>query len=237
MPSLLLPLLLAALPLAEESADPDFDIVFAVPAEMRLTSAAELAQMIGQPETKNISRAEAAGAPISHNFLWVDRSGKGRAIHVLLTDEPPFRSPQEFLQATGSTNQEPVEVPPPAGPGLMVENTFAAAQGRVMRVRTMLLMDWGNRRACLIKLQASDADWHQASPLFDAFVNGLRWERAPLQPGAGGPSGQPLGLPPGTAILSEETDLAAWTTLPVMGSLLLAGIILLGLAFGGRSAG
>lgn len=245
----------------ERFTDADFEFSITLPAGMRELSFDERVETLGMQGTpdavRNVPRAEAVEGGWTHNHVWVEQGGAERFVHITILDSIPFSSPQEFIEAMGQATpvlENGTVAPEEGGPAVWVERRFEGALGVPKRLRVYYYVDPGNGRSMSMKLQAREDAWEQAEPDLLAMLDTLDWERrpadVPMQAGAGMPMGSAapaaagrggggrqrpadagLGRLPSVA---QPEDYASWGSLEVVGSLILAGLLLMGLLFGGR---
>jgi|KBSSwiStaDraftv2_1062776.scaffolds.fasta_scaffold1019075_1 hypothetical protein len=226
----------------EQFVDADFDFRAQLPVGMRAASDEERAAVfkLEPDKARNLPRGEAAGAAISHSYIWLDQTTPyNRQVSVALSDGlPPFKSPTELKNSQVQQGLS-VEV----GPNLLqqpqnavyVEGTFQLGVEKTPMRRILLYIpDFGAKRYAVMTLQAFAADWPIVKPDFDKVVASVRMKltkqeigRAPLAGGKGaGKAGSSAGR--------RGPDTNSWSSLPVAGSLLLAAVVIGSLAFGRR---
>ena len=233
--------LVPAVAAQEGFTDADFDFRAKLPVGMRAASDEERAKILKlEPDkARNLPRGEAAGAAISHSYLWLDPTTPyNRQIFLGLTDGlPPFKNPTEL-----KNEQVKQGLSVDVGPNLLqqpqnavyIEGTFLREVDKTPMRRILLYIpDFGGKRFAVMTLQAFDADWSIVKPDFDAVVSSVRMKltkqevgRAPIAGGKGAAAGG------GATRRGPDTN--SWSSLPVAGSLLLAAIVIGSLAFGRR---
>ncbi len=234
---LLLASLLLAVPQDEPFfVDAEFAFVFAPPARM-----SELA-------TQNPTRAgwTRTGEAFTRTHTWIDVGDQGRALELTLVDEHPYASSEAFARAVdpdGDASVRPARLEPPIGPGVVHEHGYRDEElGRLLRQRSVYLLDLGEQRAAVLRMSAFDEDWADARPAFDAVLRGIRWNRQlPEQVIAARVADGHLGaggLGTGRARADGARDSGDWDELEVWGSLVLAVVtaLVLLLGVGGRAA-
>lgn len=234
--------------------DPEFDLSITIPEGMRELTYEERAATLGfeDPElARNVPRSEGVAGEWMNNYVWIDLGPADRFVHLTIFDHVPFASPQEYIDAMGELTPvlengklEPAE----GGPAVWVERRFVGASGIERRLRQYYYVDPGNQRSLSIKLQSRESAWDEVEPELLAILDTLDWERRPAQlpPGAGAQTGMP-GMttaapgaqrsPASVAALpstADAGDYAPWVSREALGSMILAGVLLLGLLFGGR---
>ncbi len=242
--------------------DADFELSIELPDGMRELTFDERVATLGLQATpdvvRNTSRADAGDGEWSHNHIWVDLTPIERFIHMTIADSLPFASPQEFITAMGTATSPVIKngtvEPEEGGPAVWIEKRFAGASGQFKRLRAYYYVDPGNQRSMLVKLQALESAWDTAEPQFLSLLGTLDWERKPAEVGptpsmvppnmAGSGTTQTtnrgrrsagVGSLPTTAD-DNPSNYASWGDREVLGSLIIAGLLLMALLFGGRGA-
>jgi hypothetical protein len=235
--------LLCLLPRAvgqEAFSDPDFDFRVKLPVGMRTASDAERAVLlkVTPEEARNVPRSDAAGAKITHSYIWIDETTPyNRQIGLGLYDgPPPFRNPTE-LKASQSKEGLSIDVekllPQPTN-AAYIEGTFLREVDKVPLRRILLYVpDFAGRRYAVMTLQAFAADWDIVKPDFDAVVASVRMRitNPDVAHGAASEARSP-GKSGGARRQGADTN--AWSSLPVAGSLVLAAVVVGSLVLGRR---
>lgn len=235
--------LLSLLPAAaaqESFADADFDFRAKLPVGMRAASDEERAALfkLEPDKARNLPRGEAAGAAISHTYIWIDQTTPyNRQVFLALSDGmPPFKSPTELKNSQvkeGLTVDVEKILPQPPNTAY-IEGTFQREVDRVPMRRILLYIpDFGAKRYAVMTLQAYAADWDIVKADFDEVVSSVRMKltkqevgRTPIAGGQGAGKGGSAGR--------RGPDTNSWSSLPVAGSMLVAAIVIGSLAFGRR---
>ena len=236
--------LLCLLPSAvgqEAFSDPDFDFRMQLPVGMRAATEEERAAMLkfSPEQARNVPRGEAAGAPITHSYIWVDQTTPyNRQISLGLYDGlPPFKSPTELKNSQIKLGLA-VEVGPnllPQPPNTVyIEGTFLGDVDKTLLRRILLYIpDFAAKRYAVMTLQAFAADWDIVKSDFDATVASVRMkltkqEVGHVPPGDGKAAGRAGGA------RREGAPVESWSSLPVAGSLVLAAVVVGSLVLGRR---
>ena len=239
--------LLGLLPAAaaqENFTDADFDFRAKLPVGMRTATDEERAAFFKvEPEkVRNLPRGEAAGAAVTHTYIWVDESTPyNRQIFLALTDgQPPYKNPTELknTQVKEGLAVEVEKILPQPPNTAYIEGTFLREPDKTPMRRILLYIpDFGAKRYAIMTLQAFAADWDIVKSDFDDTIANVRMKlmkqdvgRAPVAGGKGG--GKGAGKTSGAGRRGPDTN--SWSSLPVAGSLLLAAIVIGSLAFGRR---
>ncbi|MGQ0554097.1 MAG: hypothetical protein ACT4PU_12865 [Planctomycetota bacterium] len=233
--------------------DSDFEFDARLPAGMRLATPEEASRLMGlaAPEFLNKPRSDAGAEPLAHRWIWIDATTPyARQVVVELRDgKPPIRKPtdlSEALKKAGGQLIGEAQVLAPPVSGLRADANFPGASP--YRRAVVILPDPHGNRFATAAFQANQGDWDIVAKEFDATIDSLRMPRT-LPPQAGqapaGPAepGQtPLGAPPKAgaqprpAAAAQPAEAPAdWGSLPVLGSLLLAALILGSLVLSGKA--
>jgi hypothetical protein len=222
----------AAVAQLESFSDPDFEFRASLPVGMRAATEAERAALLklSPDAARNLPRGDAAGAPISHSYIWVDESTPyNRQIGLGLYDGlPPFRNPTELKASqvkSGLTVEVEKLLAQPTNAAYL-EGTFLREVDQVPLRRILIYVpDFGGKRYAVMTLQAFAADWEIVRPEFDAVVESMKMKLTPqVVTGAK--------RAPAPKRASENP----WATLEVTGSLLLAAVVVGSLVLGRRKA-
>jgi len=228
--------------------DPAFGFHLEVPEGLVQVEEADLRAFLGLPDEVDLDGPADPERPDSlmHQFLWRDAQGMGREMKLVLAKDPrglPFTDPADFVKVVtsemGLTVDKQDQVNQPL-PRFMVEGTRTrAADGAVMRMREAYLI-LGKGSFGILYVQGLEADWPALDAPFQAVFDTLRYPPPKMEGGqrggaAGGGAmgpGQPAGLAAsGTAAASASES---WGSLEVTGSLVLAVLLLMSLAVGGK---
>ena len=234
--------LLCLLPAAgaqEAFTDADFDFRVNLPVGMRAATDDERQALLRlEPDkVRNVPRGEAAGAPVSHSYIWIDETTPyNRFIMLALNDGlPPFKNPTELKNSQikeGVTIAEEKLLPQPPNTAY-VEGTFLSGVEKTPMRRILLYIpDFAARRYAVMTMQAFAADWDIVKPDFDALISSLRMKLTKLEPGRAPAAAGRGPVPQGAGRMGPDTN--AWASLPVAGSLLLAAVVIGSLVFGRR---
>ena len=237
--SLWLLCLLPAAAAQEAFTDADFDFRVKLPVGMRAATDEERAVLLRlEPDkVRNVSRGEAAGAPVTHSYIWIDETTPyNRTIMLALKDEiPPFKNPTELKNSQvkeGLTIEVEKLLPQPPNTAY-VEGTFLREVDKTPMRRILLYIpDFAARRYAVMTMQAFAADWDIVKPDFDALIASLKMKITKLEPGRAPAAAGRGAAPQGAGRVGPDTN--AWSSLPVAGSLLLAAVVIGSLVFGRR---
>jgi len=219
----------------EAFSDPDFGFRAQLPTGMRSATNEERAALLKlDPEkVRNVPRGEAAGAKISHSYLWFDDSTPyNRQIGLGLYDGmPPYQNPTALKnsQAKEGLSIEVAKLLPQLENAAYLEGTFLREVDKTPMRRILLYIpDFAAHRYAIMTMQAYAADWDIVKSDFEATVASVKMKltKAPPPGAAGGVS----------SAARQGPDTNSWSSLPVTGSLLLAALLVGSLVFGRRSA-
>ncbi len=209
--------------------DPDFSFSFTTPLGMRLLPDLERSALIGQA-LPNQPRTDSKTQRLEHSFLWQDTtgpSGDGRQILLMLMDESQWVGTGDFqrwLEAGGVTIIEQEEVSRPVGPGLLIHMEFASPVD-LRPMRGLCLYIPRLKRYCLLRLFCDADAWERNEPAFRQTIESIRFR-------------EPVSIPPPTEMLGDSGDAGAgspWLRLEVLGSLVLAAVVVMAMATGTRA--
>lgn len=237
--------LLCLLPAAsgqEAFSDADFDFRMKLPVGMRSATDQEREVLLKLPpdQARNLPRSDAAGAALTHSYIWIDESTPyNRQIVLGLRDgAPPYRNPTELKNAQikeGLMIEADRLLPPPTS-AAYVEGTFLREVDKVPMRRILLYVpDFGGKRYAVMTLQAFAADWDIVKPDFDAVVESVRMRLTSVD-AARGAAGEGRQGGKGGGAKRQGADTNSWSSLPVAGSLVLAAVIVGSLVLGRRKA-
>jgi hypothetical protein len=248
MRTFVLPLLLLAglspvAPAQDTFQDPDFGASMTIPFGMREITAEERARVTGVSveEARNMARGESPTGKVSHAYIWIDEHGPyNRQISLHLYDNPPpFRSPAQLKEAHEQEGMavDYEEILPPPLNGVRIEGTFLRKPDNVaMRRSVVYVPDVPRERFALLSIQAYAGDWDIVKPELLKVVQSLKLEGIRMggqspRPPAGGrnPNANANAAP------ADDGSAGDWGRLEVVGSLLLAAILLGSLVLGGRT--
>ena len=237
--SLWLLCLLPAAAAQEAFTDADFDFRVKLPVGMRAATDEERAVLLRlEPDQlRNVPRGEAAGAPVTHSYIWIDETTPyNRTVMLALKDEtPPFKNPTELKNSQvqqGLTIEVEKLLPQPPNTAY-VEGTFLREVDKMPMRRILLYIpDFAARRYAVMTMQAFAADWDIVKPDFDALIASLKLKITKLEPGRAPAAAGRGAAPQGAGRVGPDTN--AWSSLPVAGSLLLAAVVIGSLVLGRR---
>jgi hypothetical protein len=225
--------------------DPDFGASMILPMGMREVSVEERARLAGVTleEARNVPRGQAPSGKVSHVYVWIDESTPyNRQISLNLYDEqPPFRTQAQLKEAHEQQGMSVdfEEILPPPLNGVRLEGTFLRDPDNVpMRRSVVYVPDLPRQRWALLSIQAFAGDWDIVKPELLRVVQSLKLEgiRMGIPAGRVPPAARPgtrgVAGGPGAAGKQGADD---WLQLEVVGSLLLAAVLLGGLILGGRA--
>ncbi|GJM20962.1 MAG: hypothetical protein DHS20C15_08770 [Planctomycetota bacterium] len=259
----LIAVLLLALPLAAQSEhyDPDFELRITPPAGMQLLTPELWAANTGKPAEsfRNKSRPESVDGVAVHEWVWLDATGRGRELQVVLNDRVEGEAELlNGLDAFASYVEEQFGVPIDVEDrdvirrnnltvGYRVEGNATRSDGAQIRklwcyVPLLVGSPTERDRVALISYTALLADWEDFLPDFDASIASMTFPlprlNAPSGARAGGAGQAGAGAGGQGRGRAPEAKGEGWGSLQVTGSILLA-LVLLGSLFvgGAKKAG